>query len=115
MRIPDPKPAPLTERARVLREIRALEAPAVKVRTKAPWRQNRLPDVPSAEMKADLGLVEAIDNAVLMGRRMLAKLEVGRRDMFRPSRDVLFFMDLAFAVKLDFSQCMREANNWFPI
>jgi hypothetical protein len=112
MRIPDPKPARLSERARVLRELDALEKMVAKVRTGMP----RFTAVgPRVSGQATLALIETIDRAIELGRRIAARLVPGRIDIYRPSRDVTAFMDVAYAVKADFFQCMRDADSLYPI
>jgi hypothetical protein len=110
MRVPDPKPAPLTWRARVLREVAALEKMMGHVRAKlAPMGKS------GPKMKGDQGLCEAIEGAIRLGRAIAADLDVAVGPSERRSRDVTAFMDLVFAVKLDFFQHAGESGDGFPI
>jgi hypothetical protein len=115
MRVPFPKPFPVTDRARVLREIAAIEAMLVHVRTKQPPRATHGPNWASKEMQSDLRLCEAMESAASLGRQLADRMAQPRADFYRPSRDVLAFLDLAYAVKRDFFQKMEEADDGFPL
>jgi hypothetical protein len=114
MRIPDPKPMPLTPRARVLREVATFEKMALHVRSRLPPVQLRGQRTARRDMKEDVSLCDTIDLAIARGRELAETLAGPRADIFRPSKDVLTFMDLAFSVKSDFFQHVGLADERFP-
>ncbi len=115
MRLPDPRPMPLTERARVLREVATFERLVRRVRTKPLPRREHGRGWAARDMRCDLGLCDALGHAIQRGLALASRLTRSPRlDIYRPSPEVRDLLNLAYAVKADFFQTQRDADAWTP-
>lgn len=111
-----PAPRRLSERERVVRATNELRAMLHHVRT---WTMPQQEDLPPGRQdllaKGDRGVCFAIYAGIEQGVELEARLsnEVPLEPM-RPSRGLAAFMDLVFAIKLEFFMHLREADQDFP-
>jgi hypothetical protein len=124
MRIPDPKPMPLTHRARLLRELATLQKMSRYLRTKAaPLPEAKPPEEdpddeeerdaeptpPTVELASDLPLCALFDMLIEEGQAIAEKMRARPEAIHRRrTRDSLSFMDMVYAAKSDF---FRELND----
>ena len=121
MRVPNPKPMPLTLRDQVLRESRMLARLHDRLQTMALTRPPRDPDrvkdgdqpCPTTVPRAS-GLAQMLASVAQQGFDIAKTLPSDGDPKRRPS-EVSFFFDLAFAAKLEFFDLMKESDDLYPI
>jgi hypothetical protein len=117
---------PMTERARVLREVRTFEKMAIYLRSRAAPRAVQKPvdpeeleegeiAAPEPEVASDLTLCEALELLADQGRKLADRLVATDRPSGRRGRGVAAFMEVAYAVKADFFFQVGEADDWHPV
>jgi chromatin segregation and condensation protein Rec8/ScpA/Scc1 (kleisin family) len=126
MRISDPKPMPLTPRARLLRELATLQKMSRYLRTKAApllpetppeegpdeeEEENAEPKPPSIELASDLPLCALFDMLIEQGRELVEKIDTRPEAIHqRRTRGSLSFMDLVYAAKTDFFHELNDID-----